>query len=110
MKRRNIPDFVKNILEPMNRQEGDSLPVSAFQGMEDGPSGRVVLAQLPVAPPSSLRIVPVPELSSIVAPLGLKSEMEKFSAASLVPSRLTRMLVNFWVWPGMKVNVPCLKR
>lgn len=36
MKRRNIPDFVKNILEPMNRQEGDSLPVSAFQGMEDG--------------------------------------------------------------------------
>jgi len=30
------PDFVKNILRPMNRQEGDSLPVSAFNGMEDG--------------------------------------------------------------------------
>ncbi|MEQ8198926.1 MAG: pyruvate:ferredoxin (flavodoxin) oxidoreductase, partial [Clostridiaceae bacterium] len=30
------PDFVKNIVEPMNRQEGDKLPVSAFIGMEDG--------------------------------------------------------------------------
>ena len=36
-----VPDFVKNILIPMNRQEGDKLPVSAFKGMEDGtfPSG-----------------------------------------------------------------------
>ncbi len=35
------PDFIKNILEPMNRLEGDSLPVSAFVGREDGtfPSG-----------------------------------------------------------------------
>ena len=29
-------DFVKNIVIPMNRQEGDSLPVSTFVGMEDG--------------------------------------------------------------------------
>lgn len=33
---RNVPDFIKNILEPMNRQEGDKLPVSAFVGAEDG--------------------------------------------------------------------------
>ncbi|MBP2625415.1 MAG: pyruvate ferredoxin/flavodoxin oxidoreductase [Firmicutes bacterium] len=32
----NVPDFIKNILIPMNRQEGDTLPVSAFVGMEDG--------------------------------------------------------------------------
>ena len=32
----NVPEFIKNILIPMNRQEGDSLPVSAFVGMEDG--------------------------------------------------------------------------
>jgi len=32
-----IPEFITNILVPMNRQEGDSLPVSAFvNGMEDG--------------------------------------------------------------------------
>ena len=32
-----VPAFIENILEPMNRQEGDSLPVSAFaNGMEDG--------------------------------------------------------------------------
>ncbi|MBV7276868.1 2-oxoacid:acceptor oxidoreductase family protein, partial [Clostridium sp. PL3] len=31
-----IPEFIKNIVIPMNRQEGDSLPVSAFLGMEDG--------------------------------------------------------------------------
>jgi pyruvate-ferredoxin/flavodoxin oxidoreductase len=30
------PEFIKKILIPMNRQEGDSLPVSAFVGMEDG--------------------------------------------------------------------------
>ncbi|HMM19207.1 MAG TPA: pyruvate:ferredoxin (flavodoxin) oxidoreductase [Selenomonadales bacterium] len=30
------PDFIKNVLVPMNRQEGDDLPVSAFVGMEDG--------------------------------------------------------------------------
>jgi pyruvate-ferredoxin/flavodoxin oxidoreductase len=30
------PEFVKNILRPMTRQEGDSLPVSAFKGREDG--------------------------------------------------------------------------
>ena len=32
------PEFVKNIVRPMNRLEGDSLPVSAFveAGMEDG--------------------------------------------------------------------------
>jgi len=30
------PDFVKNIMIPMNRQKGDELPVSAFNGREDG--------------------------------------------------------------------------
>ena len=29
-------DFVKNIVDPINRQEGFELPVSAFNGMEDG--------------------------------------------------------------------------
>ena len=34
---KEVPAFIKNILEPMNRQEGDKLPVSAFVGsMEDG--------------------------------------------------------------------------
>ncbi len=32
----NVPKFVKEIMIPMNRQEGDSLPVSTFVGMEDG--------------------------------------------------------------------------
>ncbi|MFW5877894.1 MAG: pyruvate:ferredoxin (flavodoxin) oxidoreductase, partial [bacterium] len=33
---RNIPDFVKNVAEPMNLMRGDDLPVSAFVGREDG--------------------------------------------------------------------------
>lgn len=33
---RDIPDFVKNIMEPMNAMKGDDLPVSAFIGREDG--------------------------------------------------------------------------
>jgi pyruvate-ferredoxin/flavodoxin oxidoreductase len=32
----NIPDFVKNIVIPINAQAGDDLPVSAFKGREDG--------------------------------------------------------------------------
>ena len=36
-----LPEFIEEILMPMNRQEGDDLPVSAFDGIEDGtfPSG-----------------------------------------------------------------------
>ena len=34
--RENTPAFVARILEPMNRQRGDNLPVSTFAGMEDG--------------------------------------------------------------------------
>jgi len=33
---KEVPDFIRNILEPMNAQEGDILPVSAFLGREDG--------------------------------------------------------------------------
>ncbi|QAT39212.1 pyruvate:ferredoxin (flavodoxin) oxidoreductase [Clostridium sp. JN-9] len=32
----NEPDFIKNIQRPMNKQKGDKLPVSAFNGIEDG--------------------------------------------------------------------------
>ncbi len=33
---RNIPDFIKNLVEPVNAMKGDDLPVSAFRGREDG--------------------------------------------------------------------------
>ncbi|MDR7871234.1 MAG: pyruvate:ferredoxin (flavodoxin) oxidoreductase [Tissierellaceae bacterium] len=33
---KDVPEFIENILIPMNRQEGDNLPVSAFIGREDG--------------------------------------------------------------------------
>ena len=38
---RNIPDFVRNVMEPINMMKGDDVPVSAFVGREDGtfPSG-----------------------------------------------------------------------
>ncbi|AYD40749.1 pyruvate:ferredoxin (flavodoxin) oxidoreductase [Clostridium fermenticellae] len=32
----DIPDFIRRIERPIARQEGDSLPVSAFNGLEDG--------------------------------------------------------------------------
>lgn len=31
-----VPPFIENVLQPVNRQEGDKLPVSAFVSMEDG--------------------------------------------------------------------------
>ncbi|MDR5659164.1 pyruvate:ferredoxin (flavodoxin) oxidoreductase [Serpentinicella sp. ANB-PHB4] len=30
------PDFIKNVLRPINAQNGESLPVSTFEGVEDG--------------------------------------------------------------------------
>jgi pyruvate-ferredoxin/flavodoxin oxidoreductase len=33
---RDIPEFVKNVVEPINAQKGDDLPVSAFVDREDG--------------------------------------------------------------------------
>ena len=30
------PDFIKNVVDVMNAQKGDTLPVSAFKGIEDG--------------------------------------------------------------------------
>jgi pyruvate-ferredoxin/flavodoxin oxidoreductase len=37
----DLPDFIKNIFDPINKLKGDTLPVSAFNGREDGtfPSG-----------------------------------------------------------------------
>jgi pyruvate-ferredoxin/flavodoxin oxidoreductase len=32
----DLPEFVKEVAIPMNRQEGDTLPVSVFNGREDG--------------------------------------------------------------------------
>ncbi len=32
----DVPEFIKNILQPMNSQKGDTLPVSAFVDAEDG--------------------------------------------------------------------------
>ncbi|OON95767.1 MAG: pyruvate:ferredoxin (flavodoxin) oxidoreductase [Epulopiscium sp. Nele67-Bin005] len=41
IKEDNDPEFIQKIVKPMNAQEGDSLPISAFNGYEDGtfPSG-----------------------------------------------------------------------
>jgi pyruvate-ferredoxin/flavodoxin oxidoreductase len=38
---RDIPDFIREVMEPINAMKGDDLPVSAFAGREDGtfPSG-----------------------------------------------------------------------
>ena len=33
---RDIPDFIRDVMEPINAMKGDDLPVSAFAGREDG--------------------------------------------------------------------------
>jgi pyruvate-ferredoxin/flavodoxin oxidoreductase len=33
---RNVPDFIRDVMEPINSMKGDDLPVSAFVGREDG--------------------------------------------------------------------------
>jgi pyruvate-ferredoxin/flavodoxin oxidoreductase len=48
---RNIPDFIKNIAEPMNLMKGDDLKVSDFVGREDGtfPAGTTVFEKRGIA-------------------------------------------------------------
>ncbi len=48
---RNIPDFVKNVVEPINLMMGDDLKVSAFLGREDGtfPAGTTVYEKRGIA-------------------------------------------------------------
>ena len=47
----NLPDFIKNIVDPINAQKGDQLPVSAFNGREDGtfPNGTTAYEKRGVA-------------------------------------------------------------
>lgn len=46
-----IPDFIRDVCRPMNAQKGDTLPVSAFMGREDGsfPSGTAAYEKRGVA-------------------------------------------------------------
>jgi pyruvate-ferredoxin/flavodoxin oxidoreductase len=47
----DVPDFVKNVVMPINNQKGDDLPVSAFHGREDGtfPAGTTAYEKRGVA-------------------------------------------------------------
>ncbi len=56
---RQIPEFIKNVVEPINAMKGDDLPVSAFLGREDGtfPSGTTAFEKRGIA-------VNVPEWAS----------------------------------------------
>ena len=48
---RNLPDFIKNVVEPINLMKGDDLKVSAFTGREDGtfPSGTTMYEKRGIA-------------------------------------------------------------
>ena len=50
-KKKAVPEFIEKVLVPMNRQEGDKLPVSTFAGIEDGtfPSGTAAYEKRGVA-------------------------------------------------------------
>jgi pyruvate-ferredoxin/flavodoxin oxidoreductase len=48
---RNIPEFISEVVEPINRMKGDDLPVSAFRGREDGtfPAGTTAFEKRGIA-------------------------------------------------------------
>ena len=94
--RKEVVDFVNNILTPVNAQRGDALPVSAFVGMEDGtmPQGtaayekRGIAVDVPewmpenciqcnfcayVCPHSVIRPIPMTEAEVAAAPEATKS-------------------------------------
>ena len=95
VKAAKLPEFVEQIVVPMNKQKGDTLPVSAFVGREDGtfPSGtaayekRGVAVNVPewdpakciqcnqcafVCPHSTIRPILMDEKEAAKAPKGMK--------------------------------------
>ncbi len=48
---RDIPDFIRDVVEPINAMKGDDLPVSAFLGREDGtfPAGTTAFEKRGIA-------------------------------------------------------------
>lgn len=48
---RDVPDFIKNVVDVINAQKGDDLPVSTFKGIEDGtiPNGTAAYEKRGVA-------------------------------------------------------------
>jgi len=48
---RELPDFIRNVVEPINAMKGDDLPVSAFLGREDGtfPAGTTAFEKRGIA-------------------------------------------------------------
>ena len=48
---KTLPDFIKNIFNPINKLKGDTLPVSVFKGIEDGtfPAGTTAFEKRGVA-------------------------------------------------------------
>lgn len=99
-KKADIPQFVKDVVIPVNRQEGDNLPVSTFVGREDGefPSGtaayekRGVAVNVPswdidkciecnqcsfVCPHSAIRPVLLNDAEAKAAPAGFKTKEAK---------------------------------
>ncbi len=94
--RKDLVDFVNNILIPVNSMKGDSLPVSAFAGAEDGtfPQGsaayekRCIAVDVPcwkpenciqcnfcsyVCPHAVIRPVAMTEAETAAAPSGMKT-------------------------------------
>ena len=49
--KKELPEFIENVLVPMNAQKGDDLPASTFKGIEDGtfPSGTAAYEKRGVA-------------------------------------------------------------
>lgn len=87
-----MPDFIRDILQPMNRQCSDQLPVSAFVGMEDGtfPSGtaawekRGIALEVPVCSRRAARSVTSAPLSARTR----RSARRCSTAKSRTPPRL----------------------
>jgi pyruvate-ferredoxin/flavodoxin oxidoreductase len=48
---RDLPEFIRNVFEPINHLKGDSLPVSVFKGREDGtfPAGSTAFEKRGIA-------------------------------------------------------------
>lgn len=130
---KKLPEFIEKVLVPMNRQEGDDLPVSVFKDRADGtfPSGtaayekRGVAVDVPawdatkciqcnqcsfVCPHAAIRPVLVNEAEKLLHLQDLKQYRQKAKVLKNISTECRYHLLIVWDAETVRIYVLLLKR
>lgn len=107
----NHPEFIRNIVDVINAQEGDSLPVSAFLGREDGtfPSGtskyekRAIASHVPEW--NSLNCIQCNQCSLVCPHAAIRPFLINSEEETLLPLGTDTLKANGKEFDGLKFRI-----